>query len=68
MQGLGGEPCPREELLRGSSRDEGLVVLQDYSHSMVIADQTHPEPGAGCTPWAGCAPQENTSSDQNSPP
>lgn len=30
MQVLGGEPCPSEELLSGSSRDEGLVVLQDY--------------------------------------
>lgn len=31
MQILGREPCPSEELLSGSSRDEGLVVLQDYS-------------------------------------
>lgn len=39
-QVLGGEPCPSEELLSGSSRDEGLVVLQDYSELSFHGDHS----------------------------
>lgn len=42
------EGCPSEELLSGSSRDEGLVVLQDYSVLSFHGDCSPNPPRAWC--------------------